>query len=118
MIGIRGDDLEIRVWPESNKRVQDVKFFSKTLQREMAYRVVLPKDYFTTEVRYPVLYLVHGYTGHYRSFEAHSNLTRDLDRYQLIVVSIEAENSWLINSATNPKEKWEAPPARHADMVR
>jgi len=93
--------------PESTRRVQDVKFFSKTLQREMQYRVVLPKDYFTTEVRYPVLYLVHGYTGHYRSFEAHSNLTRDLDRYQLIVVSIEAENSWLINSATNPKEKWE-----------
>jgi putative tributyrin esterase len=92
---------------ESNKRVQDVKFFSKTLQREMSYRVNLPKDYFSTEIRYPVLYLVHGYTGHYRSFEAHSNLTRYLERYQLIAVSIEAENSWLINSATNPKEKWE-----------
>ncbi len=90
---------------ENTRRVQDVKFFSKTLQREMAYRVILPKDYFTTEIRYPVLYLVHGYTGHYRSFEAHSNLTRYLERYQLIVVSIEAENSWLINSATNPKEK-------------
>jgi S-formylglutathione hydrolase FrmB len=93
--------------PENTRRVQDVRFFSKALQREMPYRVVLPKDYFTTEARYPVLYLVHGYTGHYRSFEAHSNLTRDLERYQLIVVSIEAENSWLINSATNPKEKWE-----------
>ncbi len=93
--------------PESTKRVQDVKFFSKTLQREMPYRVILPKDYFTTEIRYPVLYLLHGYTGHYRSFEAHSNLTRYLDRYQLIVVSIEGENSWYINSATNPKEQWE-----------
>jgi S-formylglutathione hydrolase FrmB len=93
--------------PESHKRVQDVKFFSKTLQREMPYRVVLPKDYFTTEIRYPVLYLLHGYTGHYGSFEAHSNLTRYLDRYQLIVVSIEGENSWYINSSTNPKEKWE-----------
>jgi putative tributyrin esterase len=92
---------------ESTKRVQDVKFFSKTLQREMPYRVVLPKDYFTTEIRYPVLYLLHGYSGHYRSFEAHSNLTRYLDRYQLIVVSIEGENSWYTNSATNPKEKWE-----------
>jgi putative tributyrin esterase len=92
---------------ESNRRVQDVKFFSKTLQREMSYRVNLPKEYFSTEIRYPVLYLVHGYTGHYRSFEAHSNLTRYLDRYQLIAVSIEAENSWLINSSTNPKEKWE-----------
>jgi S-formylglutathione hydrolase FrmB len=92
---------------ENTKRVQDVKFFSKTLQREMNYRVNLPKDYFSTEIRYPVLYLMHGYTGHYRSFEAHSNLTRYLERYQLIVVSIEAENSWLINSATNPKEKWE-----------
>ena len=92
---------------ENTRRVQDVKFFSKTLQREMSYRVNLPKEYFSTEIRYPVLYLVHGYTGHYRSFEAHSNLTRYLDRYQLIAVSIEAENSWLINSATNPKEKWE-----------
>jgi S-formylglutathione hydrolase FrmB len=92
---------------QSNQRVQDVKFFSKTLQREMPYRVILPEGYFMTEIRYPVLYLLHGYTGHYRSFEAHSNLTRYLGRYQLIVVSIEGENSWYLNSATNPKEKWE-----------
>src|SRR6476620_1909496 len=93
--------------PENNKRVQDVKFFSKALQRAMQYRVVLPKDYFSTENRYPVLYMLHGLTGHYRSFEAHSNLTRYLDRYQLIAVSIEGENSWYVNSDTNPKEKWE-----------
>ena len=92
---------------ENTRRVQDIKFFSKALQREMQYRVVLPKDYFSTENRYPVLYLLHGLTGHYRSFEAHSNLTRYLERYQLIAVSIEGENSWYINSATNPKEKWE-----------
>jgi putative tributyrin esterase len=92
---------------ENAKRVQDVKFFSKALQREMSYRVVLPKDYFATEIRYPVLYLLHGLTGHYRSFEAHSNLTRYLERYQLIAVSIEGENSWYLNSAANPKEKWE-----------
>ena len=90
--------------PESTRRVQDVKFFSKALQREMPYRVILPKDYFNTEIRYPVLYLLHGYTGHYNSFEAHSNLTRYLEHYQLIVVSIEGENSWYINTA---KEKWE-----------
>src|SRR4051812_4705441 len=92
---------------ESDKRVQDVKFFSKALQREMQYRVVLPKDYFSNENRYPVLYLLHGLTGHYRSFEAHSNLARYLERYQLIAVSIEGENSWYVNSSTNPKEKWE-----------
>jgi len=93
--------------PENTRRIQDVKFFSKALQREVFYRVILPKDYFSTEIRYPVLYLLHGYTGHYRSFEAHSNLTRYLDRYQLIAVSIEGENSWFVNSATNAKEKWE-----------
>jgi putative tributyrin esterase len=95
------------VQPENARRVQDVKFFSQALQREMWYRVNLPKDYFSTEVRYPVLYLLHGLTGHYRSFEAHSNLTRYLERYQLIAVSIEGENSWYLNSAANPKEKWE-----------
>jgi S-formylglutathione hydrolase FrmB len=93
--------------PPEQKRVQDVKFFSKSLQREMSYRVVLPHDYFNNEFRYPVLYLLHGLTGHYRSFEAHSNLTRYLDKYQLIAVSIEGENSWFINSAGDAKEKWE-----------
>jgi S-formylglutathione hydrolase FrmB len=93
--------------PPEQKRVQDVKFFSKSLQREMSYRVVLPHDYFSNEFRYPVLYLLHGLTGHYRSFEAHSNLTRYLDKYQLIAVSIEGENSWFINSAGDAKEKWE-----------
>src|SRR2546430_10633748 len=73
----------------------------------MQFRVSLPKVFFSTENRYPVLDLLHGLTGDYRSFEAHSNLTRELERYQLIAVSIEGENSWYVNSATNPKEKWE-----------
>lgn len=73
----------------------------------MSYRVVLPRDYFENEYRYPVLYLLHGLTGHYRSFEAHSNLTQYLDKYRLIAVSIEGENSWFVNSAGDPKEKWE-----------
>jgi len=89
------------------KRVQDVKFFSKSLQREMSYRVVLPRHYFSNEYRYPVLYLLHGLTGHYRSFEAHSNLTQDLDKYRLIAVSIEGENSWFVNAAGDAQEKWE-----------
>jgi putative tributyrin esterase len=89
------------------KRVQDVKFQSKSLQREMTYRVMLPKDYFKSENRYPILYLLHGLTGHYKSWETHVDWASYLDRYRLIVVSIEGENSWFVNSAANPKEKWE-----------
>jgi S-formylglutathione hydrolase FrmB len=95
------------------KRVQDVKFQSKSLQREMTYRVILPKDYFKGENRYPILYLLHGLTGHYKSWETHVDWVSYLDRYRLIVVSIEGENSWFVNAAasagggSNSKEKWE-----------
>ncbi|HET7871130.1 MAG TPA: alpha/beta hydrolase-fold protein, partial [Terriglobales bacterium] len=93
--------------PTEQKRVQDVKFFSKSLQREMTYRVVLPKDYFKGEERYAILYLLHGLTGHYKSWETHVDWARYLDHYRLIVASIEGENSWFVNAAANPKEKWE-----------
>lgn len=89
------------------KRVQDIKIQSKSLQREMTYRVMLPKDYFKTENRYPILYLLHGLTGHYKSWETHVDWASYLDRYRLIVVSLEGENSWFVNAAANPKEKWE-----------
>jgi S-formylglutathione hydrolase FrmB len=73
----------------------------------MTYRVVLPKDYFQGEHRYPILYLLHGLTGHYKSWETHVDWARYLDHYHLIVASIEGENSWFMNAAANPKEKWE-----------
>ena len=43
----------------------DGEISSYVIGRSLPYRVYLPPDYFTTERRYPVLYMLHGAGGNY-----------------------------------------------------
>src|SRR5438132_14020901 len=46
--------------------VETVQFQSKLIDATLPYNVVLPPDYRRSRTtRYPVLYLLHGLTGHY-----------------------------------------------------
>ncbi|HEX6186555.1 MAG TPA: hypothetical protein VFZ40_00630, partial [Pyrinomonadaceae bacterium] len=46
--------------------VETVQFHSTLVGKTLPYNVVLPGDYRASRVtRYPVLYLLHGLTGHY-----------------------------------------------------
>ena len=88
-------------------RTQSIKFFSQALQQEMPYVVFLPASYDKTNLRYPVLYLLNGLTGHAASWDLRSNIQKYAEPYELIVVAVEGGNSWYVNSATNPKDKYE-----------
>ena len=87
--------------------VRDVKFQSASLGREMTYRIVLPADYETSGRRYPVLYLLHGLTGHYVDWESRTHLDEYVAGLPLIVAMPEGDDSWYTNSASQPQEKWE-----------
>ena len=59
----------------SAQRVETVKFESKLVNAPLIYNVALPKDYDTARAtRYPVLYLLHGLTGHYSDWAARTNV--------------------------------------------
>ena len=85
-------------------------FFSASLQREMPYEVVLPAGYESGQQRYPVLYLLHGWQGDETNWVKLTQLTKLAAAYPLIIVTPRAENSWYVNSATNP-------PDRYADYI-
>ena len=87
--------------------VRDATFQSRSLGREMKYRIVLPSDYQTSSRRYPVLYLLHGLTGHYEDWESRTHLDDYLAGLPLIVAMPEGGDSWYANSASQPAEKWE-----------
>ncbi len=87
--------------------VRDVTFHSASLARDMKYRVILPADYPTSSRRYPVLYLLHGLTGHYQDWESRTHLDEDVANLPLIVAMPEGDDSWYANSASQPQEKWE-----------
>ena len=75
-----------------------VKFFSKSMQRDMHINVMLPKDYETSNTRYPVLYLCHGLTSNLHEFE-HIGVPEYLNRFDMIVVTVDVGNSWYVNWA-------------------
>ncbi|MDP6650878.1 MAG: alpha/beta hydrolase-fold protein, partial [Gammaproteobacteria bacterium] len=91
--------------------LETVEFFSPAVDRMMKFDIVLPSDYHTSERRYPVLYLLHGYMQNYTVWGrnlAGAFYARNLD--ELILVLPDGGNSWFINYASSPigqQNNWE-----------
>jgi putative tributyrin esterase len=88
-------------------RVQEQTFHSKALDRDMHYLAVLPADYGKSQQRYPVLYLLHGWAGDYTNWVKMTKLVDDSGRYPMIIITPDAQNSWYVNSATVPADRFE-----------
>jgi putative tributyrin esterase len=91
----------------SHSHFQDASFRSDSLQREMKYRVFLPRGYETSAKRYPVLYLLHGLYGDFQNWSSKTNLASWAENLELIIAMPDAGNSWYVNSATNESDKFE-----------
>ena len=89
-------------------RVETVRFQSKLIGAQLPYNVILPADYGTSKTtRYPVLYLLHGLTGHYTDWVSRTNIADYAVQYRLIIVMPEGNDSWYTNSATVITDKYE-----------
>ena len=94
-----------------NPRVQTIQFASKLVGKTLPYNVLLPVDYnqpIAKTKRYPVVYLLHGLTGHYNNWIEHTHLADYVTAYQFIIVMPEGNNGWYTDSATVPTEKYES----------
>lgn len=81
-------------------------FFMPSLGRMKKLSVLMPSNYDPTK-RYPVLYLLHGYTGGHEDWTARTKLRDYVKDVPMIVVMPDAENSWYVNSFTQPNERFE-----------
>lgn len=93
-----------------NSSVETVQFESKLVGAKLPYSVVLPPEYHAAEARakrFPVLYLLHGLTGHYSDWLSKSKLADHAARYQFIVVTPEGNNGWYTDSNVAPTDKYE-----------
>ncbi len=90
-------------------KVETIQFESKMVGKTLPYRVVLPPDYESaTKMRYPVLYLLHGLTGHFDNWTNNTKLAQYAMNYHVIIVTPEGNNGWYVDSATVPNEKYES----------
>ena len=93
----------------ASARVDTVRFQSKLINATLPYNVILPTDYDTsTTTRYPVLYLLHGLTGHYSDWIARTNVADYASAYRMIVIMPEGNDGWYTDSATVITDKYES----------
>jgi S-formylglutathione hydrolase FrmB len=90
--------------------VQSHKLNSKLMAREMPYRIVLPTNYSSSSEKtfYPVVYLLHGLTGHFDNWTDSTKLGDYAAKYNFIIVTPEGNNGWYTDSASVPSDKYES----------
>src|SRR5947199_8844188 len=89
--------------------VETVQFQSKLVNATLPYNVILPADYRTSSrTRYPVLYLLHGLTGHYSDWITKTNVADYAAQYRMIVVMTAGNDGWYTDRATVRNDKYES----------
>ncbi len=86
---------------------------SSILERDVRYSIYLPADYETSDRKYPVVYLLHGYTDDNTGWLQFGEVNRYADKAiadgaipPMIIVMPNGDSSWYINSYDG-KERYE-----------
>jgi len=92
---------------------EGLKLSSKILGRDVAYAVYVPPDYASSTRRYPVVYLLHGYTDDESGWiqfgeigEAADRAIADREIPPMIIVMPDGGVAWYMNDATGTV-RWE-----------
>jgi S-formylglutathione hydrolase FrmB len=95
--------------PALGPNVSEHKLASKLMGRDMPYRVIVPVEKMVaTGTRHPVIYLLHGLTGHFNNWTDLTKLSEYAAAYNVIIVMPEGGDGWYTDSVSNEKEKWES----------
>lgn len=89
--------------------VDTVLVHSKSMNRAIKSVVITPASYKSSETKFPVLYLLHGYSGNYADWvKKVKDLKSLVDQHNMIVVCPDgAFGSWYVDSPVSDSLKYE-----------
>lgn len=89
--------------------VDTVEIFSTSMQKSIPCIVILPDRYGITGERYPVLYLLHGWSGNFSSWPGDApQLRAYADAYQMLIVCPDGGyGSWYLDSPVDSTVRYE-----------
>ncbi|MDR0420952.1 MAG: esterase family protein [Prevotellaceae bacterium] len=101
--------LSIAAFAQQHGKVFDDKIFkSAILERDVNYTIYLPPDYDISSRKYPVLFLLHGYSDDHTGWMHYGEMNRIADELindgkiiPMIIVVADAKKTWYINNHTN-----------------
>jgi S-formylglutathione hydrolase FrmB len=88
-----------------NVALRDITFHSEALNRDMQYRVVLPRSVAPGQ-RLPVVYVLHGGGGGFKEWTNNSDVARFAES-GLILVMPEGDSSYYTNAVDPPQDRYE-----------
>jgi S-formylglutathione hydrolase FrmB len=97
------DEARTESLPDAS--LHTISIQSRALGRTTPVDILLPQGYARSNRRYPVLYLLHGFSDSYASWVANTDLLRFARRYSLIIVMPAGGNGWYIDDA-NGGPRW------------
>jgi S-formylglutathione hydrolase FrmB len=74
----------------------------------MQYRIITPAATPHDNRRFPVIYLLHGLTGHFNNWTDKTKIAEYVARMNVIIVTPEGEDGWYTDGATNANDKYES----------
>ena len=86
-----------------------IEVMSQAMGRAIKNVVTMPEAYFTYNqaARFPVLYLLHGAFGCYSDWSKKADLHQLADKYNVIIVCPDGQDSWYIDSPVDPTMQFE-----------
>ena len=81
-------------------------FYMPSLGRTKKLSVLVPAKY-DPRMHYPVLYLLHGYSGGHDNWLTKTKIAEYVRDIPMIIIMPDAENSWYVNSAVDPNDRFE-----------
>lgn len=88
-------------------KVDTLETYSSSLKKNIKTVVILPDDY-TKNKKYPVVYLLHGYSGNYANWVKGKGVLEAADLYQMIIICPDGGyGSWYWDSPIDPSFKYE-----------
>lgn len=90
-------------------RVDTIALRSAIMQKNISCVAIIPDSYHNSDKRFPVVYLLHGYSGSYSNWIIRvPDLKKYADEFQLIVVCPDGNyNSWYFDSPIDKNSKYE-----------
>lgn len=89
--------------------VDTVSIYSDAMHKSSKCVVIKPEGYSKKGKQFPVVYLLHGYSGKYSNWITKvPSIKEDADRYQLMIVCPDGGySSWYFDSPVDPTSKYE-----------
>ena len=90
-------------------QVDTIQVFSASMNKNIKTCVIVPDNYKKSKKKFPVVYLLHGYSGNYGTWvKSFKEVLQQVDRYGFIAIGVDGNySSWYFDSPIDPTFKYE-----------